>query len=117
VKTVMGVLVAVMIVSASSAAHGSPSADEFRQRVVNYSDLNLSDRADAVRLYRRITHAAHLVCVLPNPWDVSTETRVHTCIHAARARSVEDVNSPELTRYYESRERTPAVVVMRSREP
>ena len=118
-KTKMSLLVAVtavMIVSGASASQVQ-SVGDVRQRVVNYSDLNLSNQAGAAVLYQRINHAAHIVCQLPIPWDAVVAARVRNCIHTARARSVSEVNAPELTRYFESRQSTPTAVAMSTREP
>jgi UrcA family protein len=117
VRAKMSLVLAVMMALASAASHGAAPAGALRQRVVNYSDLNLGDGADAATLYQRITHAAYQVCSLPIPWDAYSASRVRTCIHAARARSVSEVNSPELTRYYESLQPSRAIVAMSGRQP
>ena len=115
-RTKMSVLVAVIAAVLVSGASQARSVDDLRQRVVNYSDLNLSNEAGAAVLYQRITRAAHAVCELPIPWDAVAAARVRKCIHAARARSVNEINAPELTRYFESRQKQP-VVVASAREP
>jgi UrcA family protein len=104
VRKAIGSMAAAVMVLASSLASGSQLLAGVTQREVHYSDLNLSNRADAVTLYKRIYHAAGVVCDLPRHWD-ETGARTHACVVAAIARSVNDVNAPELTRYYESRHR------------
>ena len=115
-RTKMSVLVAVMAAVLASGAAQARSVGDVRQRVVNYSDLNLSNEAGAAVLYQRITHAAHVVCQLPMPWDATAAARVRSCIHTARARSVSEVNAPALTRYFESRQKQPVAVAMSARE-
>jgi UrcA family protein len=68
VRKAIGSMAAVAIVLASSLASGAQAQVDVRQRVVRYADLNLSNRADAVALYKRISHAAHVVCYIPTPF-------------------------------------------------
>lgn len=112
-----GWVVAVMTVLVSGASQGTESVPAFHQRTVTYSDLDLSNKADAATLYERITRAAHVVCDLPKPLDALSVSRMRTCVRAARARSVSEVNAPELTRYFESRQGTPTVFAMSPWEP
>ncbi len=102
-KTTIGVM-AVMMALASVAVQATETAvGEPRQRVVPYSDLNLSNPAGAAVLYKRISHAAHVVCALPQPWDGVMVARMRNCVRTALARSVSHVNAPELTRLFESK--------------
>ena len=111
-RRVIGSVAAVAIVLASGLANGSQALGDVRQKVVRYSDLNLSDTVDAVTLYNRISHAAHVVCYLPPQSNDETGARSRACVVAAITRSVNEVNAPELTRYYESRQRkTPALAM------
>ena len=102
-RKVIGSVAAVVIVLASGLANGSQALGDVRQKVVRYSDLNLSNSADAVTLYNRISHAAHVVCYLPSQLDDQTGARTHACVSAAIERSIGDVNAPMLTRYYDLR--------------
>lgn len=104
-RKVFGWLAVAVIVLASALASGSPPAGNVKQRVVNYSDLNLSNRADAVTLYKRISRAARGVCRLPLHLDESG-ARAQACYVIVLERSVRQVNAPELTRWYESRHRS-----------
>ena len=114
-RTKMVLLMAVVAVMVSGGLQAR-SVGDVRQRVVDYSDLNLNNGAGAAVLYQRITRAAHAVCDLPIPWDAMSASRVRQCVHAARARSVSEVNQPELTRYFESRQKAPVVVAMGARQ-
>jgi UrcA family protein len=111
VKTKVVLLAAVVAVMVSGGSQAR-SVGDLRERVVDYSDLNLNSSAGAAVLYQRITRAAHAVCDLPIPWDATAASRVRNCVHAARARSVSEVNAPELTRYFESRQKASVVVAM-----
>ena len=115
-RTKMSLLVAAIAAVLLSGGAQALSVGDVRQRVVNYSDLNLSNEAGAAVLYQRITHAAHIVCQLPMPWDGVIAARVRTCIQSAKARSVSEVNAPALTRYFESRQKKPTAVAMSARE-
>jgi UrcA family protein len=112
VRKVIGSVAAVVIMLASSLANGSQALGDVRQKVVRYSDLNLSNSADAVTLYNRISHAAHVVCYLPSQLDDETGARTHACVAAAIERSIGEVNAPVLTRYYEARQRKTRTLAM-----
>src|SRR5882724_2812492 len=101
-RSVMGSVAVAAIALASGLASGSqPLAPYARHKLVHYADLNLSNTADAVALYNRISHAAHTVCQ-PVFFSVDeTGSRHRTCVVEAIERSVTQVNAPELTRYHE----------------
>jgi UrcA family protein len=100
-RSVMGsVAVAAIALASGLASASQPLLPHVRQKLVHYSDLNLSNAADAVALYNRISHAAHTVC---QPIFYSTDetgSRHRECVIAAIDRSVAQVNAPELTRYH-----------------
>jgi UrcA family protein len=115
-RMVVGSVAAVVIASMSGQASGSQLATNVKQRVVHYSDLNLGNTADAVTLYNRISHAAHMVCGLPVQSNDETGARHRACVVDAIERSVSDVNAPELTRYYESRRPKAVLLAMETRK-
>ena len=117
-RYVMGSVAVAAIALASGLASGSqPLLPHVRQKLVHYSDLNLSNTADAVALYNRISHAAHTVCQPVFFSNDETGSRHRECVIAAIERSVVQVNATELTRYYELVNRkTPATVAMATSE-
>jgi UrcA family protein len=121
VVSMAAVVVALASSLASSLASGSEALSDVKLsdvqwKVVNYSDLNLSSPAGAVTLYKRISHAAHVVCYLPLQSNDETGARHRACVNAAMKRGVNEVNAPELTRYYESRLRkVPTFVLARDK--
>jgi|SRR5581483_12524013 len=70
--------------------------------VVHYQDLDLSQRRDAQRLYRRIQTAAQMVCERYAPESLSGVPQYHACIHRAVNQAVEDVSSVEVTQIHDS---------------
>src|SRR6185295_17002756 len=101
-RKVMGsVAVAAIALASSLASASQPLLPHVRQKLVHYSDLNLSNTADAVTLYGRISHAAHTVCQPVFFTNDETGARRRDCVLAAIERSVVQVNATELTRYHE----------------
>src|SRR5262249_34452670 len=101
-RNVMGsVVVAATPLASRLASPSQPLRAHARQELVHYSDLNLSNTADAVTLYNRISHAAYTVCQPVFISNDETGSRHRSCVTAAIERSVVQVNATELTRYYE----------------
>ena len=73
---------------------------EPRSQAVAFSDLDLSQPADAAVLYRRIERAATHVCEPLKARDPARATRFRKCVAAAFARAVADVHAPLLTEHY-----------------
>jgi len=110
------VAVAAFALASGLASASQPLLPHVRQKLVNYSDLNLSNTADAVALYNRLSHAAHTVCQPVFFSNDETGSRHRECVIAAIERSVLQVNATELTRYYELVNRRAPAVAMATRE-
>ncbi len=68
---------------------------------VHYRDLDISGRAGASTLLRRIEVAAHLVCGdLDGPRPLSETTRARQCYTQAVAEAVRDVHAAAVTAEY-----------------
>lgn len=96
-------LTASALVFGASAA----AADAPRQRVVQYSDLNLNHPLGVEKLYKRIAAAARAVCGPATPVAVEFIAANKKCRAEAIAVAVQDVNNSNLTAYH--RERTGAI--------
>ncbi len=59
---------------------------------VSYADLNIQTPEGAKVLYKRIVHAAYVVC--PDYGDLQ---ETHQCVNKAIARAIKQVDSPALT--------------------
>ena len=116
-RNVMGsVAVAAIALASGLASASQPLLPHIRQKLVHYSDLNLSNTADAVTLYNRISHAAHTVCQPVFFTNDETGARHRDCVVSAIERSVVQVNATELTRYYELVNRKASTVAMATSE-
>jgi len=78
-------------------------ADELRQSMVRYTDLDLSHGAGAAVLYSRITTAAASVCGAGDARQLAALSAVKRCQQQAISRAVADVDAPMLTSYYLSK--------------
>jgi UrcA family protein len=80
--------------AASAAPPESPP-----QRVVSFSDLDVTHAAGAAVLYSRIKYAALQVCGSADTRDLRAAQCVHRCQLQAIANAVNHINLPELTKY------------------
>ena len=78
----------------------SLSLDPPATRVVNFRDLDLSQKSGVVTLYSRIRSAAREVCEPLDEVSIKLLRQRFDCRQDAVARAVADVNSPALTNYY-----------------
>jgi UrcA family protein len=84
----LATLAAVLTVNLASA---TPADDSVRSVVVRYSDLDLSQPADARRLYDRIKKAARAVCEA-NPFsDLAQLAQYRMCVSRAVRDAVDKV--------------------------
>lgn len=89
----MAVLAASLTANFASAA--TPD-DGPKQRVVNFSDLDLSRPQDAHRLYTRIKHAAREVCDNNPSSDLRLIKLYETCLAKAINDAVAQVQSVQV---------------------
>jgi UrcA family protein len=97
----IGMTTIALGVGASHASAATPDQDA-RQVVVRYQDLDLSDTADAQRLYRRIQTAARAACENDqpkSPWGLS---QYYSCVDRAVTRAVADVGSTQVSGIHEA---------------
>jgi UrcA family protein len=93
---VAGVVLACSVVT---AAHPTSSVHSERQRVVSFSDLDLSKRSDMERLESRIRFAAREVCWIPGVASVLYTKSMHKCAKDTAARAIAQVTMYAATRY------------------
>lgn len=84
-------IAALTLYAASSAGFAAAPADQVRQQVVKFADLDLTRPAGAQELYYRIRYAARNVCRTSDRFDD------RSCIEQAIARAVADVGAARLT--------------------
>lgn len=90
----------------SSNAFAAPPAD-VRSETVKFADLNISTPSGVAALFQRIHAAAERVCepsAGENPFH-TLSTR--TCVEQAQARAVAQINRPQLTAYFETKQPPP----------
>ncbi|MGH8175487.1 MAG: UrcA family protein [Steroidobacter sp.] len=97
------VLTTVLASSLVGVAQAATRADEIRQRVVTFADLDLQQDAGAEKLYWRIRTAAREVCATPGVLGLFMAAERRQCAEQAAARAIADVNAPSLTRYHVGR--------------
>jgi len=88
---------AVAAVSLSSVSVRSTASDPV---TAQGAQVNLSSAAGARDFYARIEQAARSACASPRQDHDAMESPADSCVEGAIARSVREVNSPELTRVY-----------------
>ncbi len=102
----LGATLAFSLVSHAAIAT-SDSDPDVRQRVVRYTDLNITHAEGAAVLYARIAHAAREVCGPETSFAdlraVWPSAEFRKCQAEAIARGVETVNAPALTAYYQTK--------------
>jgi UrcA family protein len=74
--------------------------EQFRTETVKFQDLNVGTSAGVQALYHRIHAAAKRVCVSSGEWAQISEMR---CATKAEAQTVEELNLPPLTAYYQTK--------------
>jgi UrcA family protein len=92
----------VMAMGIGAALAGDARADERLTATVSYAGLDLSTRAGAETLYRRIKAAAKEVCA---PWEGHELERVakwRSCYGQAVANAVAEVHRPALTALHQA---------------
>lgn len=78
-----------------AAAHAADSDLPTKSIVVDYNDLDLSHKAGAETMLRRITNAAHEVCgPAPDNRELSQRSDYDACVRAARESAVDNLHAP-----------------------
>jgi UrcA family protein len=93
VKTLPIVFAALCASVLISTTHANTPASIVRERVVNFSDLDLSQKADADKLHRRIANAAHDLCWSPGVATSLYAASMHQCTRAATWRAMAQVKA------------------------
>jgi UrcA family protein len=97
-----GAAFALVIAIAGSAPVVSRAAEPVKMRV-SYSDLKLSSPEDARHLYSRIERVANYACGTSNSDTDVIMRGPGSCVRAAIAHAVRDINSAMLTKLYVER--------------
>lgn len=91
-------LVGLMLLAAVPSQAAQNAAPQI---TVSYSDLNLSQVADARILLARLETASHVVCGhQPDLRDLGAWQRFRVCSHAAMGRAVAAIHSPLVAQLY-----------------
>jgi UrcA family protein len=91
------IVVAVLASCFTAAASARDSDPYLKQTEVSYSDLDLTQVADAKRLYSRIWHAARNVCRVDFGVTSRTQNVEEKCFDEAVETAVHRVSDPNLT--------------------
>lgn len=92
-----GAAFSILAVTLSATAFAEPTATSV---TVSYSDLNLSNAADARVLYRRLAQASSEVCGGDNNASLSAHMHWQRCYQAALEQAVMKVRSEQLLAVY-----------------
>jgi UrcA family protein len=90
---------AVLAIAAASLIADIAAAKEREaaSTVVNYSDLDLTQRSDTTRLYARLKYASQKVCNSYNSRELRTRDLYASCFDKALNSAVAEVNDARLT--------------------
>jgi UrcA family protein len=109
---------ATLLVAGLGLTSVSQAADAGVQpaaKVVQFGDLNLSNKSAVEHLYRRIVTAAQLVCKdHAGPRLPEDQARTRICVDQSVERAVNQVNYPTLTALYAAKNGSSAPAVMAS---
>lgn len=93
-----------LVIAAATAAAVLATSVRADEVTVHYSvsaaGLNLSQAADAREFYRRLEHAARVVCTHGNRVDLVPLNDIHGCFERTIGNAVRLANKPELTAVY-----------------
>jgi UrcA family protein len=110
-RSILTILVAAFISTASAVSGAGESFDAPPQKVVSYKDLDLNKARDVAVLYGRIQRAAHEVCGNLNALELVHTPAAQECIAKATERSVADVGNPVLSNLFSGKAGKPAVQI------
>jgi UrcA family protein len=106
-----GALLISMFVAGAAVA-GTP--DDVRTETVKFQDLNLKTEAGVDALYQRIHKAARRVCWQSSDAGLSSAYAIQRCEEKAENRAIMDVNSPELSAFYQKKTGRPVPMLAKS---
>ncbi len=97
-------LLAILMGPVGAVAATVEHSDDPPKRVVRFGDLDLTSSEGAAVLYSRISAAAREVCQPLDVWEPKLLLqKTYECRHQAIAQAIADVNSPTLTKYYQTK--------------
>lgn len=97
-------------------AADAPPASEFKSKVVQFGDLNLSSPTAVAQLYHRLVSAAQRVCDLEeHPRAVADQVRARFCVAQSVERAVTTINQPALSAFYSAKSGRPGTVILADR--
>ena len=100
-------LLSIVAATASSLAMADAIVN-VKSEVVRYDDLRLISDVGAAVMYARLHSAADRVCGGPaDSLQIAQQKRYRACVDDALSKAVADVNSPILSKYFESRRAAP----------
>jgi UrcA family protein len=102
-KSGVSIVVAVLATCFTVVASAKDNDPYLKQTEVSYSDLDLTQVADAKQLYSRIWHAARGVCRAEFGVTSHTQQFEEKCFDQAVQQAVHRVGDPNLTAVYLSR--------------
>jgi UrcA family protein len=88
---------ALAIAAASLVADIASAKEQGASTVVRYSDLDLTQSADAARLYARLKYASKKVCNSYDTRELRTQSLYASCFDAALSKAVAQVNDTKLS--------------------
>lgn len=97
------ILLSIVAATASSFAMADTLVN-VKTEVVRYDDIRLISDVGAAVMYVRIRSAAVRACGGPiDSLQISQQKRYTTCVDDALSKAVSEVNSPVLSKYYDSK--------------
>ena len=101
-------LLSLVALTASSLAMADTQVN-VKSEVVRYDDIRLISDVGAAVMYVRLKSAAERACGGPiDTLQISQQKRYGACVADAMSKAVSDVNSPVLSKYFESKRGAPA---------
>jgi UrcA family protein len=98
VRRILTALVAFLaLLGAARTALATGYEEPVARQLVSWSDLNLDDRADAAKLYKRLQSAAARVCHDDLGAYVQSAYALRKCTSVSLAGAVERVSHPNVT--------------------
>ena len=102
-KTCASIVIAVLATCFTGVASAKDNDPYLKQTEVSYSDLDLTQVADAKKLYSRVWHAAHEVCRAEFGVTSRTQRVEEACFQRSVEEAVHSVSDPNLTAVYLAR--------------
>jgi UrcA family protein len=99
-RYILTTTLAIGLLGLAAQGGAATKAATDRQRVVTFADINLSNQAGAITLYKRLGKAARQVCSDPKSsliQNLEFRSSYRTCVAGAIANAVTSVDQPALT--------------------